>query len=562
MNKYLIAGVAGLLSCVANGRAETLYWWPGASLGGDGQWNTTATFWSRLPDSKDTPSFAPGSTDTAIFSGAAGVVSYTSGKAVKLFQVDTPGYLFSLPNGTVNLTVEEFGGSALAGATFRAYNSGLSNTTFDLIVTGTTSFTGSFVNGEAGGLLILRKQGDGLLDVSSATLSQTGATHVAGGILRAREGTGAAGSLPTSQSVQLGSGGGHGVLEVVGNGVSSSFTRNLSATAAAANTVGLGSASSSVVGFGALAGDLTVNLNNDGSVKNWGGSGFVAGTLVLGTENSTGKVTWVNPLNIVTGGPVTSTIQVVHGETSIQKVDAQIQGALQISGSAVGGVAIADRVLEKTGNGTLVLSGESTAFNGRLQVSAGTLLINGSFVSNTNNAEALQVGVGAILGGSGTVAFTHANARIEVAGTLQAGLGLANPDFGDEYQFSTFTISQSHVIMEENSILAFGLGAGSEFRDVIATTNGGVWQFDETQRVKFYDAGAIAGTTYAIMTGLSANPFPETWQISDSDGIDGTFSFADGVVYFTVSQVPEPGVASFLFAASGLALSTSRRRRN
>jgi autotransporter-associated beta strand protein len=561
MKKYLMAGVAGLLGCAANGMAESLYWWPGADLGGGGQWNISATSWSLSPDSKQAPPAAPGSVDSAIFAGAAGVVNYTSGKAVKQFRVDTSGYLFSLPNGTVNLTIEEFGGIGLAGTTFRAFNTGALNTTFDLIVTGTTSFTGTFVNGDAGGLLILRKQGNGLLDVSSATLAQTGATHVMGGILRAREGTGTAGSLPTSQSVQLGSGGGTGILEVVGNGVSSSFTRNLSATAAAANAIGLGSSSSSVVGFGALAGNLTVNLNNNGSVKSWGGSGFLAGTLVLGTETSTGKVTWINPLDLITGGPVVSQIQVVHGGTSTQKVDAEIQGALQISGSAVGGVAIADRIVEKTGNGTLVLSGESTAFNGRLKVSAGTLLINGSFASNTTNAQALQVDAGAILGGAGTLAFTNANARIEVAGTLQAGLGMANENFGAEYQFSTLTVSQSHVIMEENSILAFGLGAGSELRDVIATTNGGVWEFDTTQRVKFYDAGLVSGTTYAIMTGLSANPFPETWQIYDSGGIDGSFSFEGGVVYFTVSQVPEPGAASLIFAASLLALSKSRRRR-
>ncbi len=565
MNRRIIAGLVVLLGVAANGKAATLYWWPGnagAGLGGNGTWNTSVANWSTSDTGKVASATVPGSGDTAVFGGTAGALNYISGQSVGNFRVMTSGYVFTLGAGTTTLTVGEFSGAGLADTTIRAQGASMSSTTLSLTVTGTTSYTGTLSDGALGAPLVLRKLGNGLLDLSSATLSQTGATYVSGGILRVKEGTGTAGSLPTSQTLQLGTGGESGILEVIGNGVSSSFTRKITTSTATANGVWLGTTASSVVGFGALQGDLTINLDNDGSNKSWGATGFGAGTIILGTKASTGKVTLVNPLTLIANGPSVAKIQVVHGENSTQKVDAELQGALQISGTDSGGGAIANRVLEKSGDGTLVLSGTSNAFNGRLHVSAGALLITGRFISNTSNANALTVDAGATLGGSGTVAFTNASARIKVDGTLQAGLGAANTDFDAGYSFKTLTLSQSYVVMGADSVLAFGLGSTSELHDTIATINGGIWEFGSEQKIKFYNAGlTTVGITYTIMTGLSANPLPASWQVYDSDGINGSFSFADGAISFTVSQIPEPHVVTLAIVAGAALLVLPRSRR-
>ncbi|WP_165357520.1 autotransporter outer membrane beta-barrel domain-containing protein [Sphingosinicella sp. CPCC 101087] len=76
----------------------------------------------------------------------------------------------------------------------------------------------------------------------------------------------------------------------------------------------------------------------------------------------------------------------------------EVNAAEATIGSAITGIA----GLTKTGAGVLVLSGGGTSFTGRVEVEAGTLLLDGVFGDGAGNGADLRVGSGARLGGSGT----------------------------------------------------------------------------------------------------------------------------------------------------------------
>jgi autotransporter-associated beta strand protein len=207
-------------------------------------------------------------------------------------------------------------------------------------------------------------------------------------------------------------------------------------------------------------------------------------------------------------------------------------------------------VLTKDGTGTLRLSGNSSTAAGRLLVSAGTVLVDGTWASTTSNATyGISVASGATLGGDG--AITVSSAKLVVDGVLQAGRGGAN---------QSLTLN-TNLEMKIDSVLAFTIGGESD--SDILTRTGGSWLFQADQLVKITSLG-FTGDEYVLMTGLAA-AFGTTydlslWRLAPGSNVAGTFRFDNGTLLF--DAVPEPSSVLLLGLASGGILAAWRRKRS
>jgi autotransporter-associated beta strand protein len=196
-----------------------------------------------------------------------------------------------------------------------------------------------------GGLI---KTGAGTL-VLSAVNTYAAGTTIAGGILRAVEGTG----LPTTGNLTITG----GVLESSGT-----FTRALGTGAGQVRFTGTG-------GFSAFGGDLTVNLGGAGATVTRGTAPFATSTLVFGSTAADARTLFVNGVNLNAG---TLVVDVRDNPTDNTDL-AEMSGAIS-NGS-----------LTKIGLGTLILSGVNT-FGGTVAVDEGVLqAVDGVGLPSTAN---------------------------------------------------------------------------------------------------------------------------------------------------------------------------------
>jgi autotransporter-associated beta strand protein len=298
--------------------------------------------------------------------------------------------------------------------------------------------------------------------------------------------------------------------------------------AAAAGDVG------SLAGFGAVNGNVTINLN-DGAAVAWNnlstggasGSYFRVMAFQLGTETSTHRTIFSNRLNI-TGD------KTIRSDDGLAAIDGEFSNALSM-------VTGADAVLTKDGAGTMLLSGTSSAFAGRLHVTEGKLLVSGSLASATTNATyGIKVDGGATLGGGGSIVLSNAAAKMVVNGTLQAGEGLAN---------KTLTLS-TNLETGADSVLSFAI-KGTNESDHIALAGGTSWLFQVNQKVQIFDIGASdAGGQFALITGLTGFGSYDfsNWQVTTDSPLTGELVYIGSTLYY--NAVPEPST----LAVAGLGL--------
>ncbi len=334
------------------------------------------------------------------------------------------------------------------------------NSTADrAVISGVISGTGGVV-----------KTGDGLLELIGAN-SYSGPTAVSLGMLAVTGG----GSIASSNLNLSG-----GVYGGSGN-----FSRALGQAA--------GQATISSGGFAAYGGALTIT-GFTGTPVWQSTTNFLTGPLYLGSKFADNVVTWTNDFSL---GTSARTI-VVDDNPSTASDFAIISGV--ISGSPVIG-------FEKTGNGTLVLTGTNT-YSGITQISAGTLRAAQSralgvgtvFISNSNLELATDAndtfGNNVSLGANPTITsdrLTSGAGVTHILGTLTIGTNTLQIAPGSNVTSGTSGIRFGTVSASGNPTFAVETGAVL----TLASINGG------NRSVTFASAGdtTISGS---VTTGSGA----------------------------------------------------------
>jgi autotransporter-associated beta strand protein len=178
-------------------------------------------------------------------------------------------------------------------------------------------------------------------------------------------------------------------------------------------------------------------------------------------------------------------------------------------------------------------------YTGATTISGGLLSVDGSIALSSG----VTVQTGGTLGGVGTVP----------AITLQSGGTIAPGD-------SPGTLNASSLTWNGGGGLAFEL-ADPDHSDFLSL-NGGLSKGSAgTYAFTFIDEGIEVGQTYNLIGFASTSFLATDFSYTDPAPFAGHFAITGGVVQFTPTSVPEPGMAPILFFCSLLALPARIRRR-
>lgn len=280
----------------------------------------------------------------------------------------------------------------------------------------------------------------------------------------------------------------------------------------------------------------TIYLANNNTSTVIQGSG--AGSLTLGSLRFGAAGANTNSFDIqrdVTIGQITRTSS-GNGALSLSVASGT---TTRISGT-IGGNTVDDATsfsLQKSGNGTLILSGTNRN-TGTTQVSAGTLLINSDQSLATGT---MTVNSGATIGGTGTI-----GGAALVNGNLSAGQdGAGLLTFAGGLTLS----SSSNSIFEIDGL---GRGIGFDAVDVTgALVYGGVLTLD-------FGFAATVGQQFDLFNFTTQSGAFTSLNFLNA-GYNGNFDYGSGVL--TLTAVPEPGTAAMLLAGGSLMIALRRRRK-
>jgi autotransporter-associated beta strand protein len=526
--------------------AQSLYWSPGANpdAGGAGTWSTAGDWSTTSGSTKTASSSAPTASNDVVFGGTAGNVDFNVNPAIgNNITINTSGYVFRATIGTTReLIFNAFVQTDELKDTIFTHARASSAATMILSPSGNSAFNGTFIDNIPNNhALNLTFNGTGRLNLTEATFDNTGSTIISNGTIMVRPGSTGTGVLPGS-AIQIGiaTANTNAVLEIDGGGSSSSFTRGIGN---AAGEVRLGSGIASLVnngaGFSAVNGDLTVNLGGSNATFSWTNNvGNVRfDTLILGADSATHRTIFANPISV--GDTLLKTVRVGNGSASI---DAQITHSIEMNG--------ADRILRKDGAGTLLLSGTSASFGGRLNVEEGTLLVSGAITSATNNTTyGVNVATGATLGGTGSITLSNSAASTIINGSIAPGNSIGmltinsnvtwNYNTDNEWVFELGAPGGSILSPGTSDRLAIGgnflKGTGSNFIFDFANTGGAGWY----QLISWTGTGSSFDVSDFVATNLGGS-------------LLGTFSLESDGLYLSV--IPEPSSALLIVMGLGAVL--------
>ncbi len=298
----------------------------------------------------------------------------------------------------------------------------------------------------------------------------------------------------------------------------------------------------------------TLNVSGGTSTGNIALTGNFNGT------NTTGTATIGAALVLSSGG---HTFDIANGgTTSVSSV---------VSGSGAS-------VTKATGAGTLIFTNANT-YTGGTTVSAGTLRVNNSTGSGTGTG-AVSVNGSGVLGGSGLITTTVANAGVTVAagGKLSAGSGFKTTGTLTFNLNGTGKMDLSGAVTASNSkAIQVDLGgsalAATSDKVVISNTSAtisnssldigsGVLEFDDFDFTVFN--GVTTGTYVLFDTSETiAGSFGLTTSGSINAFVSGSISFANSNqdIVLTVAVAPEPTSAAVLVLASSALMARRRSKR-
>ena len=421
---------------------------------------------------------------------------------------------------TVSLNQAITIGSMTAGDSFAAFNNftvatgtGTNSLTFD-VTAGNATLT---KNSPGGGNLtisagvVLNDKLDVTLDDSLGVITISGAISGSGGIEKFGNGTGFLGSRLTLSGANTYDG------DTV---ITGGRLRTLTSVSSIPSGAGKGD-----VIVGASGGlELGISVGSTQTINGLGGSGVVfhggaspgapsAITLSIGSEDATG----FDFAGIIQMDPA----------TAVDPLNRRFN-------------------LTKVGSGVQTLSGANT-YPGTTNVSAGTLLVNGShspFSANPNAAiGAYTVATGATLGGTGVI-----GAPVNLSGTISPGVAVG-------------TLTVGNLTQQDGATTLFELNPtdtmpGSGINDLIdivgdlvgldgTTVNVSVLDYvnntdlaaEGTWTLAFYDS--VAGTGIPTFNVLGVDP-------GYNYSVNLTNLVGPGAVQLTLTTIPEPGALALI----------------
>ena len=416
--------IAGQINLVVVGPGGLAQYWDGAGpandgkiQGGNGTWSATNGNWTS-PDGTFNTQWG---SSIGIFAGAAGTVTLADNEAFQTLQFSSNGYLVTPAAGAV-LT-------PTGAATLRA-DAGVT-ATIAAPMTGSGSITAS----------------------GSGTIVLTGANTYTGG------------TAITAGTLQIGNGGTAG--SIVGNVIDNATLAFDRADAVAF--------SGTIAGTGTLAQIGSGTLALSGANTFTGGTTLSAGTITIGANSALGTGALAMAAGTTLGfAPGTNyTIAsaiTVSGDPFFMTPAGQID---TIGGAISNGTM--PGIVEKTGAGTLVLTGANT-YSGGTTIQAGTLQIGnggttGSIVGNVTNNGTLAFDrsdattFGGVISGMGAVSQigtgsttltainTYTGATNVAAGTLLVDGSIASS--------SGVTVAPGATLGGSGTLPALSVGAGT-----------------------------------------------------------------------------------------------------
>jgi outer membrane autotransporter protein len=424
--------------------------------------------------------------------------------------------------------IAESGNLVFGGISFGANATSLTvNGSNDTLINNTISGTGSLLKSGAGTLTLSgHNTFKGNITISDGNLAILGGSAVPDGVAVTLSSANATLTIGTSETIDS--------LQGVGT---TAINANQILTI---NQVGNTSYSGSITGLGELkiAGAGTLTLS--GSSTYGGGTTLLTGTLVLAGANCAGtgdiyqKLGETNLLQIDTTGTITNTMVAPN---LLATQNATLSGAMWSFGTSIWNVQTGVTLtasgslagiptLTKTGNGTLVLNGNTPPSNG-INVISGTLasgnltgttliLQNGGAYSPgaTNTIDTVSVG-GITLNG-GDLLYNLGNAtsdRINASGTAELN-GPVVFDFSNlGYSAGNFTLLTGNGISTFNTAnLSYNaVGNFSVTGNFVVSGNSLIFQTVAPAANYTWDGGAGNGNWNAA-ANWSSNQVPPNWQ--------------------------------------------------
>jgi autotransporter-associated beta strand protein len=439
------------------------------------------------------------SANTLFYLQDAGTTTYSAVQS----STGTDGSNITISGGTLNTSTVTLGRTGNVSATLT------SPFTTGLIVSGTGSVvtTGNITAGSANSFGTVSVQG-------------TGSLSVGGALILGQQMTGGRG----------------GVLQVLGG------TLNVPDTVNGLVIVGFAPA-----GVSQLANATFAGGQSSFGIINFGGNSSV----------TTGSIGAIN----LSGG------NLLVGSGGIQNPGVGMTVGINLTGGNLGATSNWSSALAMTAGGGTIMAGDGNGVGHNITltgvISGGSLTKTGNGILSLNNAAETLTGPLTINGG--TLSIPQSGGAIDTAGQVNLAAGtLAGGQTGSS------TLLVDNLSWSPGAKIAAILTDGSTNSDLIdmadlggtlnLTGNGGTYNFDFSGSDI---TSASIGNVYTLISFASESG-DATANFNAIGGIPGTFANNvgdDGLLTFTVTGVPEPGVYALAMGGAALVIGLRRRRR-
>lgn len=397
--------------------------------------------------------------------------------------------------------------------------------------------------GDASTAKSLTKIGTGTLTLGG-TNTYTGGTTIQDGTLHLTAGNSAVGLFTLSGTTPI--------LKLSNVNALSTTATLLGASASAnAGTVDL-----AVAGSYSLAAYTGNNMKFTASSGSASTLTFTGNSVISSSTAGSGGRTITNNdsnLNLVFSGDLEIGSTVSNTVTIAGPGNTTVGGSVFNTGAGV-------RSLEKSGSGTLTLSG-ANSYNGATIVNAGKLVINGNSSTSTGN---VSVATGATLGGSGLL-----GGATSVTGTLAPGnsiesLGLGALSFvtGSTYAYELNSSSFAGDLTYSSGSLNIAAGSILTLTELFSGTLATNSKLTLISSVGAWNGGLFTYNSSTLADDSEIVLGSNTWKFNYNDTLGGsnyTSDQAGAANFVTLTVIPEPNVA---MVVGGLGVLALLRRRN